>query len=338
MNPKICLAMLVAFCLSNASSSASIEKSLENENNTLGHLAGSAISNVTVILNPAQDTNSSVLNNSASNEPASQQTGSVPPTLQSVATGSAQTNGRTTVLKITQSATVRKENHSPTKPTVKQVPTTTETTTKRTETKPPTKATDNTQTTTKEKETESPTRLTVKQSPPTTQTTSGTKATTPSTTSKVEQDLPTTQTTTEKEESTTSTKTTSTSTSPGPDTEPIDLLGAGENEGTGDGNDNEPSLVEGEENGKPAWEQNSNVYRRPDPYEHTTSHFAAFFLTSIVLIFAAYVLYHNRQKIIAIIIEGRNDGNSRRRGYRKVETNVEEAMPSLRSSNSTYVY
>jgi len=33
------------------------------------------------------------------------------------------------------------------------------------------------------------------------------------------------------------------------------------------------------------------------PYEHTSSHFAAFFLTSIVMVFAAYVVYHNRQKV-----------------------------------------
>lgn len=43
-------------------------------------------------------------------------------------------------------------------------------------------------------------------------------------------------------------------------------------------------------------------------------------------------------QIIAIIIEGKTDGSSRRRGYRKLETNVEEAMPSLKSANSTYVY
>ncbi|CAH3148448.1 unnamed protein product [Pocillopora meandrina] len=56
------------------------------------------------------------------------------------------------------------------------------------------------------------------------------------------------------------------------------------------------------------------------------------------MVFVAYALYHNRQKIIAIIIEGKSDGSSRRRGYRKLETNVEEAMPSLKSANSTYVY
>lgn len=48
--------------------------------------------------------------------------------------------------------------------------------------------------------------------------------------------------------------------------------------------------------------------------------------------------YFVSTQIIAIIIEGKSDGSSRRRGYRKLETNVEEAMPSLKSANSTYVY
>ena len=43
-------------------------------------------------------------------------------------------------------------------------------------------------------------------------------------------------------------------------------------------------------------------------------------------------------QIVAIVIEGRNDSGSRRRGYRKLETNVEEAMPSMNKANSTYVY
>ena len=39
------------------------------------------------------------------------------------------------------------------------------------------------------------------------------------------------------------------------------------------------------------------IYRGSDPLEHTSSHFAAFFLTAIVMVFAAYVVYHNRQKV-----------------------------------------
>lgn len=41
----------------------------------------------------------------------------------------------------------------------------------------------------------------------------------------------------------------------------------------------------------------SDIYRGSDPLEHTSSHFAAFFLTAIVMVFAAYVVYHNRQKV-----------------------------------------
>ena len=41
----------------------------------------------------------------------------------------------------------------------------------------------------------------------------------------------------------------------------------------------------------------SGIYRGSDPLEHTSSHFAAFFLTAIVMVFAAYVVYHNRQKV-----------------------------------------
>ena len=51
-----------------------------------------------------------------------------------------------------------------------------------------------------------------------------------------------------------------------------------------------------------------------------------------------YCLSVFSQQIIAIIIEGRDDSGSRKRGYRKLETNVEEAMPSMKSANSTYVY
>ena len=43
-------------------------------------------------------------------------------------------------------------------------------------------------------------------------------------------------------------------------------------------------------------------------------------------------------QIVAIIIEGRNDNRSGKRGYRKLETNVEEAMPAMKNTHSTYVY
>ncbi|XP_070543979.1 uncharacterized protein [Ptychodera flava] len=47
--------------------------------------------------------------------------------------------------------------------------------------------------------------------------------------------------------------------------------------------------------------------------EPTNHHFLAYSLTAIILVMGAYVLYHNKQKIVAIIIEGRNRGNDRKR-------------------------
>ncbi|XP_022084681.1 metacaspase-1-like [Acanthaster planci] len=66
--------------------------------------------------------------------------------------------------------------------------------------------------------------------------------------------------------------------------------------------------------------------------ETSSSHFMAYSLSAIILIMATYILYHNKQRIIAIIIEGRN-GNGRRKrtkdGYQKLDQNLSEAMPSL---------
>ena len=42
----------------------------------------------------------------------------------------------------------------------------------------------------------------------------------------------------------------------------------------------------------------SGVYDDSDAYEHTLIHFAGFFLTSIVMVFAVYAVYHNRQKVL----------------------------------------
>ncbi|XP_015752583.1 PREDICTED: S-antigen protein-like isoform X5 [Acropora digitifera] len=80
-------------------------------------------------------------------------------------------------------------------------------------------------------------------------------------------------------------------------------------------------------------DRKSGVYGDSDSYEHTLSHFAGFIVTSIVVVFAVYAVHHNRQKIVAIIIESRNDNRSR-----KLETNMEEAMPAMKNTHSTYVY
>ncbi|PIK62131.1 putative trans-Golgi network integral membrane protein 2-like isoform X3 [Apostichopus japonicus] len=63
--------------------------------------------------------------------------------------------------------------------------------------------------------------------------------------------------------------------------------------------------------------------------QESSSHFLAYSLTAIILVMVTYILYHNKQKIVAIIIEGRHGGQGKRRRYNQ---NVSEAMPTLKSA------
>ncbi|XP_066998942.2 trans-Golgi network integral membrane protein 2 [Anabrus simplex] len=68
------------------------------------------------------------------------------------------------------------------------------------------------------------------------------------------------------------------------------------------------------------------------------SHFFAYFMTMIVLCIIGYLVFHNKQKILALALEGRSRRGSRRRpntaGYRKLDSNLEEAVTSQCSSAS----
>ncbi|XP_072165040.1 uncharacterized protein [Diadema setosum] len=67
--------------------------------------------------------------------------------------------------------------------------------------------------------------------------------------------------------------------------------------------------------------------------DEESSHFLAYSLTAIILILATYIMYHNKQKIIAVVVEGRNGkGRRRRQGYQKLDQNISEAMPSLQKA------
>ncbi|XP_071506256.1 uncharacterized protein [Diadema antillarum] len=67
--------------------------------------------------------------------------------------------------------------------------------------------------------------------------------------------------------------------------------------------------------------------------DEESSHFLAYSLTAIILILATYIMYHNKQKIIAVVVEGRNGkGRRRRQGYQKLDQNISEAMPSLQTA------
>ncbi|KAG6795865.1 GATOR complex protein WDR24 isoform X1 [Apis mellifera caucasica] len=73
------------------------------------------------------------------------------------------------------------------------------------------------------------------------------------------------------------------------------------------------------------------------------SHFLTY-LTALSLIFVvAYFVYQHKQKIIAIIVEGRRSRNSRARrrpstaNYRKLDCTLEEAVTSQCNANVTHV-
>ncbi|KAG8237714.1 hypothetical protein J437_LFUL017502 [Ladona fulva] len=68
------------------------------------------------------------------------------------------------------------------------------------------------------------------------------------------------------------------------------------------------------------------------------SHFFAYFLTMVVICIIGYLVFHNKQKIIALALEGRRMQGSRRRpntsSYKKLDSNLEEAVTSNCSSSS----
>jgi len=67
------------------------------------------------------------------------------------------------------------------------------------------------------------------------------------------------------------------------------------------------------------------------------SNFMAYFLLIAIVCIIAYLVFHNKQKILALVLEGRRNSGSRRRSggreYRKVDTNVEDTMDLNRESN-----
>ncbi|XP_021939089.1 uncharacterized protein LOC110839305 isoform X2 [Zootermopsis nevadensis] len=71
------------------------------------------------------------------------------------------------------------------------------------------------------------------------------------------------------------------------------------------------------------------------------SHFYAYFMTMVVICIIGYLLFHNKQKILALALEGRSRRGTRRRpntsGYRKLDSNLEEAVTSKCSTSVTHV-
>ncbi|XP_058791119.1 trans-Golgi network integral membrane protein 2-like [Phymastichus coffea] len=78
--------------------------------------------------------------------------------------------------------------------------------------------------------------------------------------------------------------------------------------------------------------------------EEDESHFFIYFSILSLVCLILYIGYHNKQKILAIVLEGRqskrNRGSRRRpntANYRKLDSNLEEAVTSQCSTNVTHV-
>lgn len=74
---------------------------------------------------------------------------------------------------------------------------------------------------------------------------------------------------------------------------------------------------------------------RPDPFiSDTDSNFFTYFMFLLLICIICYVGYHNKSKVLALVLEGRrsNGGRNGRRkhtaAYRKLDTNLEEAISS----------
>ncbi|KAL7289314.1 hypothetical protein TKK_0017245 [Trichogramma kaykai] len=74
------------------------------------------------------------------------------------------------------------------------------------------------------------------------------------------------------------------------------------------------------------------------------SHYFAYFTTISLICFILYIGYHNKQKLFAMVLEGRRSRRgrgSRRRpstaNYRKLDSNLEEAVTSQCNSNATNI-
>ncbi|CAB4029596.1 Hypothetical predicted protein [Paramuricea clavata] len=92
--------------------------------------------------------------------------------------------------------------------------------------------------------------------------------------------------------------------------------------------------------GKDGSDEKNNQGPKPLSRTPDSSHFAVVFLVMIALLFGLYALYHNRQKIIAVVVEGRSiNGRGGRERYRKLDSESGlEPEARIKNSNEVYVY
>lgn len=85
------------------------------------------------------------------------------------------------------------------------------------------------------------------------------------------------------------------------------------------------------------------VFVRFDPFvEAEESHFFTYFISMAVLSIIAYLVFHNKKKLVALAVEGRRTRSTTRRrpntaSYSKLDCNLEEAMVSNTTASVTHV-
>lgn len=77
-------------------------------------------------------------------------------------------------------------------------------------------------------------------------------------------------------------------------------------------------------------------------FEDNDSNFFVYFLFMMFICIVSYVLYHNKTKVLALVLEGRRSSSTSGRGglrrkhtaaYRKLDSNLEEAITSTHTNN-----
>uniref|UniRef100_A0A2C9KGN3 Uncharacterized protein n=1 Tax=Biomphalaria glabrata TaxID=6526 RepID=A0A2C9KGN3_BIOGL len=80
-------------------------------------------------------------------------------------------------------------------------------------------------------------------------------------------------------------------------------------------------------------QQQSGLSVDDEDESYSSGHFIAYFLSAVIICVAGYIIFHNKQKIMAFVIEGRSAHQRRQRSkgvkYTELKSNVEEVMPSL---------
>lgn len=85
-----------------------------------------------------------------------------------------------------------------------------------------------------------------------------------------------------------------------------------------------------------------------DPFfQDEDSNFFSYFMCALLVCAAVYIVYHNKQKVMALVVEGRRSRSNSARGgrrkhraaYRKLDSNLEEAIQSSgKVSSSPVIY